>query len=529
MVYSVSFLPWLIPCVGAILTIALPSSIISDRIRRWVQAVILLITCITLALVQGAADVTWNSPQPLVDQFEPLAFSYKQPRMTMAWLPLGLLTLLNLGLIMNPLKPSEAARQLALGAMVLATMAASNPFTLGIIWGLTDLLLLAFKLGDIPQEEPYLLIRHGAGNLLSIMAIAVGIAFVGGRERTFLTNTLVGPPHASLPWLALAALMRLGVYPLPHHHGETWEIDLTSLFTGIHLWLQVGMLQPLGLTWLPTLFIALFLLAMALLANRAADFRFAWPYVSMYGILLSLLPILAGGNGGATTTRALASLWALGLSLRHLYIHAAIPWDIVPWARAPMIAALAALGGLPPSLGFMARWSLLQLCWLHGRWGLILVVSTASLLVSIPLWRQLDELLAFFGNCRRPRGLELIPIVVAALLAMVLLAGGIWPGTGAIRGLLSHPLSGSVLFVVTLLPPLGGYFLREPQRRSYAAPWAERLAPVLGLEWLYAGVEKALERVDTWLVTLYTTLEESLGLGWILMWGLALTLYLVER
>ncbi|MFO7916922.1 MAG: proton-conducting transporter membrane subunit [Anaerolineae bacterium] len=529
MQYSISFLPWLIPCLGAGLTIALSPSIISDRVRRWAQVAILLVTCITLALVQGATDPTWSPPQPLMDQFEPLAFSYDQRRTTMAWLPLGLLALLNLGLMMNPLEHPKSARQLALVGMVLATIAAANPFTLGIVWGLTDLLLLALKLRDTPQEEPYLLIRYGAGNLLSIMALAVGTAFTSGRERAFLTNSLVGPPRASLPWFALAAFLRLGIYPLPQHHGKAWEIDLTSLFTGIYLWRQVGMLQTLILTRLPVLFIALLLLAMGLLANRAADFSSAWPYVSMYGILLSLFPILVGGNAGAATTLSLASLWALGLTLRHLYIRASVPRDISPWLRAPMIVALAALAGLPPSLGFMARWSLLQLCWLHGHWGVILAVSTASLLISIPLWRQLDELLTFFGNYERLQGMELIPIVVAALWATALLVGGIWPGTGAIRGLLSQPLTGSVLLLLALLPPVGGYLLHEPRRRSYTAPWAQRLAPAMDLEWLYTGVERASQRVDAWLVTLYTTLEDSLGLGWILIWGLALVLYLVER
>ncbi len=523
--YSISFLPWLIPFVGACLTATLPSNIISARIRRWAQIAILLGTCVALALVQRTTQATWTPPQPFMDQFEPLTFSYEQPRTTIAWLPLGLLSLVNLGLITEPVGRSESARQLALVGMVLATMAASTPFTLGVIWALTDLLLLVLKFRRTHQEEPYLLIRYGTSNLLSTMALVVAIAFMGGRGNA----PLAAWPRMSLPWLVLAAFFRLGMYPLPHRHGEAWEVDLASLYTGIYLWLQVGMLQPLALARLPLLLMSLCLLAMGLLANRAADFSSAWPYVSAYGILLSLFPVLVGGNAGGVATLSLAALWALGLALRHLYIRASVPRKVAPGLRVPMAVALAALCGLPPSLGFMAHWSLLQLCWLHGRWGVMLVLSAAWLLISIPLWRQLDELLTFQGNYRKMRGVELIPIGAAALLGAALLVGGIWPGTGAIDGLLSQPLPGSVLLLLTLIPPLGGYALREPGRRSYAAPWAEGLAPPLGLAWLYGGVEKALERTDAWIVELFVTLEDAFGLGWILIWGLALILYLVER
>jgi hypothetical protein len=49
------------------------------------------------------------------------------------------------------------------------------------------------------------------------------------------------------------------------------------------------------------------------------------------------------------------------------------------------------------------------------------------------------------------------------------------------------------------------------------------------LEWLYGTVEAVLDRVGRGTRNMYVAVEESLGLGWIVLWALALTLYLVGR
>ncbi|MEA3407712.1 MAG: hypothetical protein U9R48_06495 [Chloroflexota bacterium] len=536
--YIISLLPWLIPCMGAFLTAALPLSSYS-RVRRWGHTAILVGTSVAFALVQGAMAPELGRSFPLME-YSALAFSYAHPGTMVGWLPLGLLTLTNLGLIREPLGRLESAGQLALAGGMLATVAASNAFTLGVTWSLTDLMLLALKLRDAHQEEPHLLMRYGASNLLSTMALVVGIALVGRWETALPAYAFAKFPAASLPWLALAAFLRLGVYPLPNRHGGTWEIDLVSLYTGIYLWLQVSMAHPLALARLPMLFIALSLLAAGLLATHAVDFGSGWPYVSMYSVLLSLFPVLVGGDAGAAVTLSLTSLWALCLTLRHLYISASVPKMVAPWWRVPMMIALAALSGLPPTLGFTARWSLLRLCWLDGRWGLILTVSVASLLVSTMLWQQLDKLLALHGDYERLKWPKRIPLGAASLLAAALMVSGvcptclgpIWPGQGTALLPFSEGIKQvAVPLLLTLIPALGAYALHILRSRLSLDVLLrlEGVDALLGLEWLYGGMEMVSQRTGAGIRQLYRALEEALGLGWILMWALALTLYLVER
>jgi hypothetical protein len=376
--------------------------------------------------------------------------------------------------------------------------------------------------------------------LLSTIALTVAVVLMSNEASVSPSGLFAGLAPASASWLALAAFLRVGVYPLPNRHGKMWEVDLASVCTGVYLWLQVGAVPSSGLARLPALVIAISLLAMGLLAGRATDFASAWPRISTYSVLLSLSPMVMGGEGAVVATLSLMAVWALCLGLRHLYIGASVPSEIAPWWRTPMIVALAALSGLPPTVGFTARRALLGVCWRHGRWDLILALSAASLLVANALWQQLDRLLVSQDNHECPRWPRRVSLVTAALMAAALLVGGICPRClgPILQGEESLPLTSSpglirkgLLLLLTSIPPLGGYALHRMRGRfsPKSRPWLNQFDFLVSLEWLYGTVEAVLDRVGRGTRNMYVAVEESLGLGWIVLWALALTLYLVGR
>jgi len=82
--------------------------------------------------------------------------------------------------------------------------------------------------------------------------------------------------------------------------------------------------------------------------------------------------------------------------------------------------------------------------------------------------------------------------------------------------------------LLSLLGSYGLYRLRERFRATLASG-LDHLGALLDLEWFYLGMEEGLAAIGRLAVRLYSAIEGSFCLGWILLWTLAVLLYLVER
>jgi len=217
------------------------------------------------------------------------------------------------------------------------------------------------------------------------------------------------------------------------------------------------------------------------------------------------------------------------------------------WARAPLVLALGSLVGWPGTLGFTAHWLFLRLCWLEGRGGLLLAASISFLLLTVPLWPRLRQVMREVWPSTLPSlfsaRLALAMAALGALFLVVLgltptLFGLFWPDAPDLMPpSVLDMFSGGVVQLTTLVltviifPAMGSYALQGlweslPERIGH---WGDTLGFLLELDWLHAGLDYALDRAGRVLTRTMVAVEEGLYLGWALLWVLVVALYLVGR
>jgi len=544
-------LPLLIPLFGAWVAWVLPASGFLARVRRGLHILVLLVTCVFLIVAGLRGSETLNLPfwGQLFELGDGLAFSLDLLAISFALLLSGALAVISLSMLTRPMERFDAVTSLGLVGSAIAVCLAGNLLTLCLAWVMMDLALFGIDLIRVPEESIPHGVRNVLTNLLSTSALvaAAGLLAIERGGTRLVGLALAGRP---LQLLMAAALLRLSVYPLPGSLRRRWEAHLGSLATGSYLWLRLislaGDTLP-GVSWLMP-FCGWTLLITALLASLSPDFATALPYLVLNGLaMIVCAPMIEPRTG----------IWvALAVAINLSFCLAVIRADVQVrpvgrwgrWMRLPSAIGLGSLVGWPLTLGFVAHWTFLKLCWTTGWRSFMLLATLSYLLASAPIWNRLRQV----GHEVRERGRSPLAGVWVALGCVVLGAAALialgiaptlmqhpWPKlSGVLRpptllALLKGDIRqiGILLLTVLIVPILGGYAL---QRLWANAPrWlvraADTLSALLELDWLYLAVEGVWARVRFLWDQAAIAVEQTLCLSWALLWCLMVTLLLLGK
>ena len=407
-------------------------------------------------------------------------------------------------------------RRLVLSGLILTVatiifILAGNLVTLAVTWLLLDVAVwLALYWSTRPQPLA-----------LRVLTVAVNYA---GSLLVFLAAVAAyesGPTVAGLPWqpgmlsglgpslLTLAALIRLGAYPLQRNLPDAADPALRAwlrglpLAAGAYLLVRAVSLTPTapvsGLGW--TLLAGAAALGAGLLAAVAASREETQRALAAYAASMLLLGLSVRPVEAASLTLygAVGLVLALGaLILGERLPSAAGGRQAWWWGQALRWVALLNLWGLPPTLGFYHRWGTLRADLALTDTAALMFGVLAATFASSALW-----------SLTRPPGASPDPsplwptlaglsVLGAPLLAFGLQPTLIQPALEAVAGALAPEYvadllrgtampAGLVVGLLILGPWLVGRLI---QRRLALAPGDVRPLRALrywvGLDWLFA-------------------------------------------
>lgn len=297
------------------------------------------------------------------------------------------------------------------------------------------------------------------GSVLYLLGVALlygqyGILDLDGLATVLDPADLGG--RAGAIALTLGLLLKAAVFPLhfwlPAAHGRA-EPPVSALLSGLvvaaafylllRLWFGplAGLLSINVGNLLGTLGAAALLWGglMALLQRRL-KMMVAYSTVSQFGFAMLVFPLAQTGDRGvvmaagtlllANHALAKAALFLAAGSLVRASNSGRIGQLVgfsgsARWAWITVILASASLVGLPPSLGFSAKWMLLQVAVAEAAWWWLGVMLAGTLLTFAYLGRLLERGLltpASAASQKLPTSL-LLPGLILALLACLL---GLW-------------------------------------------------------------------------------------------------------
>jgi hypothetical protein len=544
-------LPLLTPLIGAFIAWILPSRSPAPRIRRWLYVLTLLVASSSL-LVLGAHDSGgleipfWR---PLYIYGEALRFSFDILGINLAVLLVGMLAFVGLSLLNRPMERFEGVILLLLVGAGIGICAASNLVTLCLLWVLMDLALLGLDIVRVPDESIPHAIRNVLGNLVSTTALVIAtvLLMVEQGDANLADLTLQGLP---LQMMMLAALLRLGIYPLPGSLKRRWEAYLASLCTGGYLWLRLTSLSPQGLAdthWLIPLCGGALLIT-GLLAGLSLDLATALPYILLNGVTAVVLAPLLDPTTGPSVGFITAINVGLCLALLRIDVQVRPISPFGRWARLPLGLTLASLAGWPLTLGFVTHWAFLKLCWTGGWYRLAWLGSASYLLTSIPMWQRLRQIRREVREDGAPSHWNVhVAMMCASIVSLFLILLGVYPAllerawpvlsgrfrlpTLATLGAGGWHLVGGLLLMVVIVPGLGSHVLQRLRGNipSNLARGFDAVSALLELDWFYLGAERMLTKLRVLMNQAVMAMEEGLCLGWVLLWSLVIVLYLVGR
>ena len=543
-------LPLILPLVGAFALWLLPSGGPLPWFRRRAAALLLALTTLLLSanlIVRASAEgAFWR---PLFSTGATIALTADPLGGGLALLCSLAVTIVCMATLARPLERYEAVGMLWMVGTVSGVALAGNLLTLCLAWVAMDLGLLFVDTMRAPEEGLPRAVRNALGGLLSSVTLLAGAVVAlsqTGGESSLAALSLDGLP---VSFLMAAALLRLGIYPLPGSLKRNWLAYLPSICAGSYLWLRAVTLSTGALPWQDWLLPlgGATLLVSGMLAFLAPDLATALPALLLNGLTLVMLAPLVDHAAGLGV--GLAATASLVLSLAVLradgQVRPIAPFGL--WARVPLALALGSLVGWPGTVGFTAHWLFLRLCAQSGRRGLVFVAAASFLLVTVPLWSRLRNVMreVCHPTVPSPR-LARLAMAMAALGALFIVVLGLtptlfglfWPGaSGFVEPSALTMFSGTlvqfaaIVLMAIVFPAMGSYALQGlweslPDR---IGPWVDTLGALLEMDWLHAGIDYVLGRVGRVMARTLMAVEEGLYLGWALLWGLVLALYLVGR
>lgn len=432
---------------------------------------------------------------------------------------------------------------------VLATCLAANITTLCFGWMAISVILVARRISLVVEEPAPLvywdLMSH-IGSVILVMVVAV-LAIVQQRVNTF-GDIAASPVLVTL--LMFAALLRLGLFPLPNTQQMGWIDRMSALCTGAWLLLRVASVSTQsfpGWNWLIPA-IAASSVVTALLANLMTSRQLCRSYMIaslVSAMVLAPLLVPVAGTG-------LAVLFLINLVLVTALLEQ--PGDRMTHLQARVfkwlkIAAILTLMGLPFTLGFLCRWELQRLIAGSDQKITIILLTMSYSLITVYLWRQLALELRAAVAQPRSVGSQIDPQIavnwvicsLGGLFVLIVLIVGFVPSS--INALLPTPLSlpglaqslaedittWIYLIATTLIIPLAGAFFLYYQRSLFnlSSPIFESLRWFAKLNWLYLILGKLLGWISRLGALILDGIESKYLLGWVLIWMIVIVAFLV--
>lgn len=523
-------LPPIIPIILLVLgALAVAASDLA-RLRR--PSLVMIVTAIGALLVMS----TLRSDTPLTQIISawqpvsvftvPISFRVDQTAWILGWgfIVAGLGAAFTWAAYPGRDRPGPRAVSLLLIAAAIASVFASNLLTLALTWGLFDLVFVAAVL---LRSGPQLGRRAATAIVLNATStVCVWIAtLVIENAHDSLYWHLIDLSAGPAGWLAAAAVLRLGVYPL--HQWLPIELEqgpdrAALLFSvppavGLALWARLALTQNLPLTSIVPQLAIISAMVGGILAWQSSPSPRSWSYIALS--LASLAVVQVGsvgaqGPSGMLTAAALNFLFIVG----SLFIARSFTWR-APWWSAGAIVAGLSIAGVPGTLGFIVRHQTLVGLTQSNNWLWLVGCVLAETLVIAAVLRS-----GFTPQDATPPAGVLrqisfgLGIATSALplIALPLVAG--WlplvPSLSSLFGRMT-----GITWLAWLAPIVLGVLLawRGPRLTALATEtdgstpiWVS----VLRLDWLNAALSFLMQRLTTVLRGLASVIEGEGGLIW---------------
>mgnify|MGYP001056850628 CR=1 FL=1 len=440
----------------------------------------------------------------------------------------------------------------------MAVLLAANMATLCLAWVFLDLALLWIDTRHASRSGAVGAVRNLVLRTTSTVALVAATVLVLAQQGD-APIPLLEAEGLARPLLMAAALLRIGLYPLPGGLERTWLAYLVSATTGGYLWLRLASLSVGGLPgggWLLPVAGTVLLLTGVLAALSGEDPAGEAYLLSHWLALLVLAPFLQPSGGVRV---GLAAVVNIALAVVPLAATEAVRTRGLV-SRLPALVRALSAGGGPLTIGFLARWAFLRLAWEEGYTGLFAVAVAAFALASVPAWRQAtlapatpdDDAAAHeAGVPPTPSAPERSPARVLALLggylpALVIVVGGTAPGLLSVlgtrligrvplplaEGYASVSWTGAPAYAAAaaLLVLAVGYVLARGIGGGRPSPARLTAHTFLEMDWLYSSAERTLAWAEAAIARGSALIEEGpAALGWILLWLFAGALLLTGR
>lgn len=421
-------------------------------------------------------------------------------------------------------RPGPRAVSLLLLATAIASVFASNLLTLALTWGLFDLVFVAAVL---LRSGPQLGRRAATAivlNATSTVCVWIATLLIENAHDSLywhLIDLAAGPAG----WLAAAAVLRLGVYPL--HQWLPIELEqgpdrAALLFSippavGLALWARLALTQNLPPTSIVPQLAIISAMVGGILAWQSSPAPRSWSYIALSLASLAVVQVGSVGAEGPSGMLTVAALNFLFMVVS-LFIARSFTWR-APWWSASAIVASLSIAGVPGTLGFIVRQQTLVGLTQSNNWlWLVGCVLAETLLIAAVLRTGFtpQDAAPPTGVLRRISfGLGLATSALP-LIALPLVAG--WlplvPSLSTLFGRMT-----GISWLAWLAPIVLGVLLawRAP-RLAASAPETAGSTPiwvsVLRLDWLNAALSFLMQRLTTVLRGLASVIEGEGGLIW---------------
>ena len=547
----VTILPILLPLATALANAFLPIRFCQTSWYRFVRLALLIAVAGLLvkvpALTTGAFALSLSVAGLIT--LPPLTFLYTNTSLAvgLVYICSQFLTTLHEPLLGHPYP--RRTLELVTVSCVLATCLAANITTLCYGWMAISAILVARRISLVVEEPAQLVywdLISNIGSVILVMIVAV-LAMIQQRVNTF-GDIAASPFMVTL--LLLAALLRLGLFPLPGNHQMSWVDRMAALCTGAWLLLRVASVSTQsfpGWNWLVPAIAASSVIT-ALLANLMGTRQLCRNYMIaslVSAMVLAPLLVPVAGTG-------LAVLFLINLVLVAALLEQ--PGEgmkrmqavVFKWLK---VAAIPTLMGVPFTLGFLCRWELQRLTGGIDQKITIILLTMSYTLVTVYLWRQLALELHQVAPQPRPAGSRIgqqtlvnwVICGLGALFVLIELLVGFIPSS--INTLMPTPLSlpsltqslaadittWIYLIATTLVIPLAGAFFLYFQRSLFhlASPVFESVRWFVSFNWLYFIFDKLLGWVSRVGALILNGIERKYLLGWVLIWMIIIVAFLV--
>jgi hypothetical protein len=546
-----TILPILLPLAGSLANTFLPIRICHSSWFRLVCATLLLAVAGLLikvpVLTTGAYTLSLSVDSLIT--LPPLVFLYTNTGVSigLVFICSQLVSSLR-STSRDPLYRKESLKY-AIVSCVLATCLAANITTVCVCWMAVSMILVVRRISSVAEatEQPvYWDLFSEIGSVVLVMIVAV----LGMILQRFSTLGDITASPLMVTFLMMAALLRLGLFPLPGNHRLDWTDRMSALCSGTWLLLRIASLSTQSLpgwNWLVPVIAASSVVA-AMLANLLGTRELCMRYlISSWVSAMVLAPLLVPVAGTGLAVLFLVNIVLVPTLLEHSGEGMSrIQAVLFRWLK---IAGILAVMGLPFTLGYMCRWELQRVVGGIDQKITIILLTMSFTLVTLYFWRQLAlELGKVMPQPRSASGLAAEQPVVnwvicglGVFYVSVVLFIGFDPSS--INLLLPVPLvlpslrqsmAGGIttwiyLIATTLIIPLAGAFFLYHQRSLLvlSSPLLESMRLFASLSWLYLVLGILFSRISRLVELILNGIEGKYLLGWVLSWMVIVVAFLL--